>query len=110
MLVALDRLTGGPGFTGDDQRLLEAFAASAATAVATAQSVARSPCGAAIEAAEDERRRWARELHDETLQSLAAVQMILTAGKRSDRAGGGVGRSTTPCAIELRQRSPTSAR
>jgi len=86
VLVALDRLEDGPGFSADDQRLLEAFAASAATAVATAQSVAVERRSQRLTAAEDERRRWARELHDETLQSLAAVQMILTAGKRSDRS------------------------
>jgi len=85
VLVALDRLEDGPAFTADDQRLLEAFAASAATAVATAQSVAVERRSQRLAAAEDERRRWARELHDETLQSLAAVQMILSAGKRSDR-------------------------
>ena len=85
VLVALDRLEDGPGFSADDQRLLEAFAASAATAVATAQSVAVERRSQRLAAAEDERRRWARELHDETLQSLAAVQMILSAGKGSDR-------------------------
>ena len=85
VLVALDRLEDGPGFSADDQRLLEAFAASAATAVATAQSVAVERRSQRLAAAEDERRRWARELHDETLQSLAAVQMILSAGKRSDQ-------------------------
>jgi GAF domain-containing protein len=40
VLVALDRLEGGSGFTAEDVRLLESFAAGAATAVATAQSVA----------------------------------------------------------------------
>ena len=85
VIVALDRLEDGPGFSTDDQRLLEAFAASAATAVATAQSVAIERRSQRLTAAEDERRRWARELHDETLQSLAAVQMMLSAGRRSDR-------------------------
>ena len=87
VLVALDRLEDGPAFTADDQRLLEAFAASAATAVATAQSVAVDRRSQRLTAAEDERRRWARELHDETLQSLAAVQMLLSAGRRSDTPG-----------------------
>ena len=32
--------SGGPGFSAEDERLMEAFAASAATAVATAQNVA----------------------------------------------------------------------
>lgn len=33
-----------------------------------------------LEAAEHERTRWARELHDETLQSLGALHMLLVAG------------------------------
>ena len=39
VLVAVDRLEDGPEFSLDDERLLQAFATSAATAVATAQSV-----------------------------------------------------------------------
>jgi GAF domain-containing protein len=42
VLIAVDRLKDGPAFTADDQRLLETFAASAATAIATARSVLRS--------------------------------------------------------------------
>jgi signal transduction histidine kinase len=33
-----------------------------------------------LEAAEHERTRWARELHDETLQNLGALHMMLTSG------------------------------
>ena len=73
-LVAIDRLDGGR-FTTDHQRLLEAFAASAATAVATAQSAADERRRQTLAAAEAERGRWARELHDETLQSLAALRL-----------------------------------
>jgi len=83
VLLALDPLEGGPAFTADDQRLLEAFAASAATAVATATSVAAEQHRQRLMAAEDERRRWARELHDETLQSLAGLQMLLGSARRS---------------------------
>ncbi len=39
-LLAIDRLRDGPAFSVEDQRLLEAFAASAATAVAVAHTVA----------------------------------------------------------------------
>jgi len=34
----------------------------------------------ALEAAEHERTRWARELHDETLQNLGALHMLLVSG------------------------------
>ena len=84
-LVALDRLEGGPAFTPDDQRLLEAFAVSAAMAVGTAQSVGAERHRQRLAAAEGERKRWARELHDDTLQSLTALRLGLAAAGRSDR-------------------------
>jgi signal transduction histidine kinase len=85
VLLAVDRLHGGPEFTSDDERLLEAFAASAATAVATAQSVASERQRQRLAAAEAERQRWARELHDDTLQSLSALRVGLSTAKRSGK-------------------------
>jgi signal transduction histidine kinase len=81
--AAFDRMTHGPEFSPDDQRLLEAFAASAATAVATAQTVEAQGLQRSVEASELERRRWARELHDESLQELAAVKLRLGALARA---------------------------
>jgi signal transduction histidine kinase len=81
-LMAFDRL-GVQGFSADDERLLEAFAASAATAVATAQSAAEEALRRSLEASELERGRWARELHDETLQELAGLRMLLSGARRS---------------------------
>jgi signal transduction histidine kinase len=84
VLAAFERTRGGPAFTPEDENLLRSFAASAATAVHTAQSVAADRLRHSLEAAEQERRRWARELHDETLQGLAALKVMLeTAGGRS---------------------------
>ena len=75
-------------FTAEDEHLLESFAASAATAVATAQNVAAQGLRRSIEASERERQRWARELHDETLQSLAGLKVMLSAARRQqDRRG-----------------------
>ena len=82
VLIALDRLDEEVAFTGEDERLLEAFATSAATAVATAQSAASELQRQRLAAAEDERRRWARELHDETLQGLAALRLSLSGARR----------------------------
>lgn len=81
VLVALDHLEPGD-FTIEHQRLLEAFAASAATAVATAQSAADQHRHQRLAAAEAERGRWARELHDETLQALGNLRLILSAARR----------------------------
>ncbi len=83
VLVALDRIEDGPSFTEQDEALLESFAVSAATAVATAQSVTAERRRQRLAAAEAERQRWARELHDETLQSLSALRVSLSAARRS---------------------------
>src|SRR5206468_100709 len=81
---ALDGV-GEPGrFDDEHQRLLEAFAASAATGVATARSMAEERLQNTIDAAEQERGRWARELHDETLQALAVLRMRLSSALREE--------------------------
>jgi signal transduction histidine kinase len=82
-LSAFDRMTGHASFTEEDERLLQAFAASAATAVATAQTATDEALRRSVQASEEERRRWARELHDETLQDLAALRMLLSGARRS---------------------------
>jgi signal transduction histidine kinase len=87
VLVALDHLGDGD-FTAEHQRLLESFAASAATAVATAQSAADERGHQRVAAAEAERGRWARELHDETLQAMGNLRLTLSGARRSgDPAG-----------------------
>ncbi len=82
ILIAFDRDAGGPSFSADDEQALKAFGASAATAVVTAQSVQRQRLRDALSAAETERRRWAQELHDETLQALGGLRVLLSAARR----------------------------
>ncbi len=82
VLAAFDRLVDGPEFETEDGRLMEAFAAAAATAVAGAQDVAAQTRQRSIEASEGERARWARELHDETLQELGGLKLALGAAAR----------------------------
>lgn len=84
VLVALDPLGRDAGFSDEDESMLLSFAASAATAVATAQSVAEDRTRETIAATERERGRWARELHDESLQSLAGLRVLLSAARRSE--------------------------
>jgi len=81
VLVALDRMQGGE-FSADDERLLSSFAVSAASAVVTARSLTLEQLRAREAATEDERRRWTRELHDETLQGLGALRLALSAARR----------------------------
>ena len=85
VLVALDRTGDGPAFDADDEHLLTSFGASAAIAIATAQSVEAQRLRHSIRASEQERRRWARELHDETLQELGALKMMLETSSAVDR-------------------------
>lgn len=82
VLVAIDHLGDGD-FTVEHQELLESFAASAATAVATAQLAADERALQRVAAAEAERGRWARELHDETLQALGNLRLMLSGARRS---------------------------
>jgi signal transduction histidine kinase len=75
---------GEDEFSPEDQRLLESFAASAATAVAMAQSIAEQRVSESIQVAERERGRWARELHDEALQSMGGLRVLLSTARRGD--------------------------
>jgi signal transduction histidine kinase len=50
--------------------------------VALAQSVRSDRLRSSVVAADAERRRWARELHDETLQGLGALQVLLSSALR----------------------------
>ena len=84
VLAAFDRGQDGEVFTEDDEQMLRAFAASAATAVALAQSVQADRVRSSMAAADAERRRWARELHDETLQSLGGLRVLLSSVLRLD--------------------------
>jgi signal transduction histidine kinase len=83
VLAGIDR-DDGRAFGEEDEQLLLSVAASAATAVATARSVAAERLRLSIDAAEQARARWARELHDQTLQGLTGARMVLAAGLARD--------------------------
>ena len=87
VLAAFDRGEGESVFSEDDEQILRTFAASAATAVALAQSVQSDRLRSSQAAADAERRRWARELHDETLQGLGGLRVLLSSARRGDDLG-----------------------
>jgi signal transduction histidine kinase len=70
-------LRSDSGFRDPDRRALEAFAASVAQRLAAERSVAIERLRYGMEARERERTRWAREIHDETVQGLGALRLKL---------------------------------
>jgi signal transduction histidine kinase len=74
-LIAVDPFARA-AFSSDDQQLLTSFAASAANAIRTFGEVEKDRLRLSAQSSERERRRWARELHDETLQQLGAMKLM----------------------------------
>ena len=79
VIVAHDRSGDDPRFTAEDQRLTETFASRAAVAVDQSLRVEGDALRRVVEAQELERRRFARELHDQTGQELISVLLGLKA-------------------------------
>jgi signal transduction histidine kinase len=65
------------GFRDPDRRALSAFAASVAQRLQAERSVEIERLRFGMEARERERTRWAREIHDETVQGLGALRLRL---------------------------------
>lgn len=87
VMAAFDRGDEGAPFAATDEQLMETFAASAANAVAIARSVEAGRLRSSLAAADAERRHWARELHDDTLQVLGGLRVLLsTALRRGDQS------------------------
>jgi signal transduction histidine kinase len=87
VIVAHDREGDDPRFTDDDLRLAETFAPRAAVAVDLSARVARDALRRVVEAQELERRRLARELHDQTGQELTSVLLGLKAVEEATDEG-----------------------
>ena len=74
MVIAVRQDTG---FRDPDRRALGSFAASVAQRLAAERSVEIERLRFGMEARERERTRWAREIHDETVQGLGALRLRL---------------------------------
>jgi signal transduction histidine kinase len=81
LVVALRR---DAGFRGPDRQALSAFAASVAQRLAAERSVEIERLRYGMEARERERTRWAREIHDETVQGLGALRLKLANARDID--------------------------
>jgi signal transduction histidine kinase len=77
IVIAHDKAGPRPAFSDDDLRLAETLASRAAIAVDLADRVSRDAVRRVVEAQELERKRLARELHDETGQALASILLGL---------------------------------
>jgi two-component system, NarL family, sensor histidine kinase DevS len=84
IVFAHDRLGRDPRFTNADLRIAEHFSERAAVAVDLSRRIQRDSLRRVIEGQEIERRRLARELHDETGQALTSVLLGLKAVERAD--------------------------
>jgi signal transduction histidine kinase len=77
---------GGRQFTDEDEEIVTLLAAQAAVAIDISQRVERDALRRAVAAQEAERRRLARELHDETGQALTSILLGLGVLERAGDA------------------------
>jgi signal transduction histidine kinase len=81
LIVALRR---DGGFRGPDRQALEAFATSVSKRLIAERSVEIERLRYGMEARERERTRWAREIHDESIQGIGALRLQLANARDLD--------------------------
>jgi signal transduction histidine kinase len=81
LIIALRR---DGSFRGPDAQALSAFAASVSQRLAAERSVEIERLRYGMEAREHERARWAREIHDESIQGIGALRLQLANARDID--------------------------
>jgi signal transduction histidine kinase len=81
LVIALRR---DGSFRGPDRQALSAFAQSVAVRLAAERSVEIERLRYGMEARERERTRWAREIHDESIQGIGALRLQLANARDLD--------------------------
>jgi signal transduction histidine kinase len=109
-VIAVHDKVGRDGrFDDADLRLVETFASRAAVAIDLSRRVARDSLKAVLQAQEAERKRLARELHDETGQALTAILLGLrsvsqaTSPEQVERAAEGLRQLAISALEDVRQ-------
>jgi signal transduction histidine kinase len=77
-------LRGDGSFRGPDRDALSAFASSVSQRLAAERSVEIERLRYGMEARERERTRWAREIHDESIQGIGALRLQLANARDLD--------------------------
>jgi signal transduction histidine kinase len=77
VVVVYDKQGADPRFSDADMRIAQAFANRVALALELSERVGREAVSALLEGQELERKRLARELHDETGQALTSILLGL---------------------------------
>jgi signal transduction histidine kinase len=72
------------GFRGPDRQALSAFASSVSVRLVAERSVEIERLRYGMEARERERTRWAREIHDESIQGIGALRLRLANARDLD--------------------------
>jgi signal transduction histidine kinase len=80
-------LRSSGGFRGPDRQALSAFAASVSQRLVAERSVEIERLRYGMEARERERTRWAREIHDESIQGIGALRMQLANARDAEDGG-----------------------
>ncbi|HSI97558.1 MAG TPA: GAF domain-containing sensor histidine kinase [Gaiellaceae bacterium] len=95
VIAAHDKHGDDPRFSDDDVRLAESLADRAAIAFDLSERVSREAVRKVVQAQELERRRLARELHDETGQALTSILLELKAVEQAVETAAGRERASS---------------